>query len=429
MPTFQVTNATELQSALGRAVGGDTILLAAGDYGSLNLNNKKFTAPVTVKALSATGQVHFDGITVSNSSYLTFKGLDLGRGLSVAEPEYTKLNTVQNSANIRFVDVSIHGSLDNDPTNDGIGFYVTDSKNVYVHNAKFTELFRGALFQRVDGVGLYNSSFEGIRSDGANFAGNDHVVIRGNTFTDFNRYGTDHADAIQFWNTGQTKGQSDITISDNVFIQTVAGKGAQGIFMSDNETYKFRDVTIENNLMFSNDDYHGISVNNAENLRIANNTITSASGDDKLFWILAESSTNVTVVNNVTDRLILNSNLTNLVSQGNITLESGAYRNLLPNLVNPHTPVDLIAPGVGYQAPTQGPLSSAASSFLSGMLGGNASQSHASTLIPNALDDLADTGGRYAQQLSVAPLPEPIYDVYQPAPNWAGLTDHWIAHP
>ncbi|NNM77627.1 hypothetical protein HJG53_11970 [Sphingomonas sp. ID1715] len=350
MAIYDVKTAAELTTALGRTVGGDTIRLASGNYGLVNLANRVYASTVTITSASATAPAHFDGLTVSGSKNLAFSALDLGRGLGATEPEYTKLNTVQMSENVSFSNVSIHGSLDGDVTNDGIGLYVTDSKNVAVTGATFTENFRGLLVQRADGFTIGESRFDKIRSDGANFAASDRVTVRANTFTDFNRYGTDHADAIQFWNTGQTKGATDILIQNNVFIQTAAGKGAQGIFMYDLTDYKFTNVVIENNLMYGNDDWNGIVVNNGQNVRIANNTVLSSLLDPKQFWISVEKSDSVIVEKNVTDNFQISADVTNLSFADNISLAATPlFRSQFTNLETPSAPSDLMVSDWGFQ--------------------------------------------------------------------------------
>jgi preprotein translocase subunit YajC len=370
MAVYNVASAAELTSVLSKLTGGDTVLLAGGNYGNLSFYQKNYASTVTFAAAPNTGTVHFDGLNVASSSNLTFKGLDLGRGLKPDEPEYTKLNTVQNSSNVKLINVSIHGSLDGDVTNDGMGLYVTDSKNVEVLNASFNELFRGVLVQRTTNITLGSSRFEGIRSDGANFTGNDQVMVRGNVFKDFNRFGSDHADAIQFWNTGQTKGQSDIVIKDNVFLQQQAGKGAQGIFIYDNEAHKFTNVLIQNNLMYGNDDYNGITVNNGVDVRVIGNTVVSSGLDPKNFWIRLEKSQNVTVRDNVTDDLKLGNDLVGLVNQNNLRLVSdAAARARFLDLDTPSGVTDLILSGQGFQLPDRGAVAKVLGSSLLGAIG------------------------------------------------------------
>jgi hypothetical protein len=369
MAVYNVATTAELTSVLSKLTGGDTVLLAPGNYGNLSFYQKNYASTVTFAAASNTGTVHFDGLNVSSSSNLTFKGLDLGRALAAGEPDYTKLNTVQNSSNVKLINVSIHGSLDGNAANDGMGLYVTDSQNVDVLNASFNELYRGILVQRTTNMTLGSSRFEGIRSDGANFTGNDKVTVRGNVFKDFNRFGDDHADAIQFWNTGQTKGQSDIVIKDNVFLQQQAGKGAQGIFIYDNEPHKFTNVLIQNNLMYGNDDYNGITVNNGVNVQVIGNTVLSSGLDPKNFWIRLEKSQNVTVKNNVTDNLLLNADLVGLINENNLLLiNNAAARARFLDLDTPSGVTDLIISGQGFQLPDRGAVAKVLGSSLLGAI-------------------------------------------------------------
>ena len=56
--TITVTSAAELNQALSQATGGETILLAAGDYGTLNLDGKSgfninYASNVTIKSADA----------------------------------------------------------------------------------------------------------------------------------------------------------------------------------------------------------------------------------------------------------------------------------------------------------------------------------------------------------------------------------------
>jgi len=364
MAVFKVATAAELNTALGNAKGGDRIVLQAGDYGQINISNRRYASEVMISS-EFRGNVNVAGLFVSNSENLTFNGLDLGRALQGNEPDYTRLNTVQFSASIKIVNSHIHGSLDGNPTNDGIGLYITDSKNVDILNNRFTELLRGTLVQRTIGVTLASSHFDDIRSDGANFTGNDRVTVRNNVFKGFARSGGDHADAIQFWNTGQSKGQSDIVIRDNIFVQQGSGEGAQGIFISDPSSYGYKNVLIQNNVMYANDDYNGIMVHGVDGLQILNNTVLSDSQDSKQFWIRVEVNQNVVVRNNLTDNLLINPAVVGLISDGNLSLASvPALGSRLDNLDSPGSVRDLLMPGVGFQLPNQGAVSQVLGSDL-----------------------------------------------------------------
>jgi Ca2+-binding RTX toxin-like protein len=367
MTIYNVKSAAELQSALGKAVGGDSIVLGAGNYGRVSIANRQFSSEVKIVA-GASG-VHFDGLMVAYTKNVSLSGIDLGRALAAGEPDYSQLNTVKFSSNIKLINVDIHGSLDGNPVNDGVGLYVTDSQDVAVVGSRFQELWRGMSLNRVTGLTIDGNEFKKIRSDGATFSGNDNVFIRKNVFLDFNGYGTDHCDAIQFWNNGQNKGQSNIRIENNIFMQTEAGKGAQGIFMSDPQSYKYSNVVIQNNLMYSNDQYNGITVVGGSNVQILDNTVLSSSVDGKQFWIRVDASENVVAKNNVTDRFQIRSDVVGLSMENNLTVStvSGAVAKF-GNIDAPKSIYDLLLPDNGFQpdrlGPTGGFVGTALMNFL-----------------------------------------------------------------
>jgi hypothetical protein len=80
---IHVSTAAELQSALAGATGGETILLAAGDYGKLQLTDGKTKfdvthsaeAPVTIRSADADNPAVFTGLDLRNTSGFTFENL------------------------------------------------------------------------------------------------------------------------------------------------------------------------------------------------------------------------------------------------------------------------------------------------------------------------------------------------------------------
>lgn len=82
MAVFNVADATQLASALLAAKAGDTISLAAGDYGTLALNGAltsqafaKFDGPVTIKSADVDHPATFTSVNLSNVSNLAFEGV------------------------------------------------------------------------------------------------------------------------------------------------------------------------------------------------------------------------------------------------------------------------------------------------------------------------------------------------------------------
>ena len=402
MAIFNVTNATQLQSALGSAVGGDRIVLAAGDYGTVSVNNRQFASTVSIEAQGAAGSVRLDGLKIANSKNISVVGLDLGHALGPNEPDYTQLNSIQNSTNIQFSRVSIHGSLDGNPLNDGVGLALTNVTGFKLTDSSFAELWRGIAIVRSSNVSLQKNEFELIRSDGAVVTASDGVVFEENLFSDFRPSAElgDHADAIQFWNTGQTKGSTNITIKNNVimpgYFSGVAGSGVQGIFISDPMTFGYKNILIQNNLIYSNGAYHGINVNGGTGVQIIGNTAISSSSDAMRLWIRAGDSSNVVIRDNVVDDLILqNSTSVFLADNINFAVTPGA-RAQIANLLNPRDAADLILSDAGYQhqtAPLASPVSDAAGSLFGSLLSQSNSASLSSLLAELAPSPAIDLGG------------------------------------
>lgn len=444
MTTFNVSSATELKAALSGAVGGDRIVLADGNYGKVYVTNRAFASAVTIEAATPGTGAHLDGLFVAGTKNLNVVGLDIGRALNAGEPTYTQLSSISNSTNIKLSGVTIHGSLDGNPGNDGAGLTVTGVTGFSVSGSHFEELYRGIVLQKSTNSAIQDNEITMMRSDGIISVANDGLSIEGNHIGEFRPAIGDHADAIQFWNTGQTRGQSNITIKDNVIYQSftsdVAGTGMQGIFISDPLTYGYKNVLIQNNLLYCNDLYNGIFLNGASGAQIIDNTVVSKANDGKNFWINLMNSDHVSLVHNISDKIIVASNVTDFTQDGNINLfVDKAARTLLPNLASPTGVEDLITANVGYHPPAStatAPVSGAVGSSLSPSLSyATSADTKAHDLAISALRSL-DAGTAKSAMVSAQPVaPETHHDVQphfapSPAPMMAHLfLDHYVALP
>jgi Ca2+-binding RTX toxin-like protein len=125
--------------------------------------------------------------------------------------------------------------------------------------------------------------------------------------------------------------------------------------MSDPLSYGYKNVLIENNLLYSNDAYNGIYVNGATGAQILGNTVVSKSTDSKMFWIKLQDSSQVSLQDNVTDRIITQ-NVTDFTQSGNVNFTATpTARALLPNLASPTGIEDLLTASIGYQSPARLP--------------------------------------------------------------------------
>jgi parallel beta-helix repeat protein len=242
--------------------------------------------------------------------------------------------------------------VDGNPQNDGVLLAVRGCNGITLSGCEFTEGYRGVAFDTSSNVTIANNNVHLMRCDGFDLASVQNVVIQGNHIGGFLPVAGDHPDAIQFWTTNQTVGSSHITISDNV-IKPPMGAGNQGIFMSDEVgTLPYQDVTITNNLLYSNGgEWHGIYANHFIGATISNNTVVSTTTDTMKYWIDIVNSQNLDVISNVTDRIIT-SNSTDIRFADNIdfTLTPSATA-LISNLDLGYltTESDLLVSGHGYQ--------------------------------------------------------------------------------
>src|SRR6266851_2457200 len=106
MSTTIVGSAAALEAALSSAQSGDTILLAAGTYANVSIQNLTFASAVTVASESASAPAILAGLQVNGDTGLNFSNLDvIGTGQSV----YWYAN-VTNSSNVSFSHMLFSGS-------------------------------------------------------------------------------------------------------------------------------------------------------------------------------------------------------------------------------------------------------------------------------------------------------------------------------
>ena len=352
MTIFNVSTNTQLASALTKAVGGDTIALAAGKY-SMTINGRRPSSSVTITSQSLTNPAQLTWLKVDNSSNFRFKSIDIGRALTSTETiSSATMAKISLSANITFDTVRVRGSLDGNPANDGVGLAISNSTGVKVINSDFQQLFRGLVLSGVEDAQVLNNKFHDIRSDGIDGVSVRRVRIDGNTFTNFYKISGDHADAIQFWTTGTTRATTDVVIANNVVMQ---GKGGsiQGIFMRDElGTLPFQRITIENNLIYEAGMPNGIAVMGGKDIVIRRNTAVSPNDDATRILIRTESVAGATIEKNVADQYMLGG--TNLTKIDNLTLANNPVASTLTslNLDAAATISGLILSGYGYQIPS-----------------------------------------------------------------------------
>ncbi|QXQ06571.1 right-handed parallel beta-helix repeat-containing protein [Sphingosinicellaceae bacterium] len=299
------TNA-QLVAALAVVKGGETILLAPGDYGTINIKAKIMTSDVTIKSADANHDAVFANIRIDKASGFVFNDVDVHRPLTVVEKDFTQAVYVSSSSHIGFVGVDFTGSMDGNAFNDGMGLRIDNGTDIVVADSTFEQWNNAAVFSQLDRLTVVGNSVTGVR-EGFDFVAVHDVTIAQNQFTSFTQTPTDHADAIQFWNNGANEGSSNVLIRDNVMLFGASG-GVQGIFIrAEDPAYRYSNFTIENNL-YNGDARHGITVTGVDGGIVRGNTVTSAPGGYLEAGINVGNSSKILIDHNVAPLLLDNGN-------------------------------------------------------------------------------------------------------------------------
>jgi VCBS repeat-containing protein len=318
MSTITVSTTTALLKAVNAAKGGDTILLAPGDYAGVNINNIHADVPINISSQNDANPAIITSLFVQNSSGLNFSQLTL----SSAGATRTAPFEVSKSSNVNFSNIFNHGSLDGNPANDVSGLLFENSQNISVTNSTFKELMNGLGDLNNVSVNFSGNNFSEMGSDGIDNGGSSNVVISGNTFTDFKPVAGAHPDAIQFWTSNTTTSAHDISITGNSMVQGSGGE-FQGVFFQDEVgNIPFLNVNITDNNIIGGA-WNGIAVQGAANINITGNDLTSVVPTDAstsaLSRILLESVSSGNVTNNVAAQYSFYASDANISTSANTT--------------------------------------------------------------------------------------------------------------
>lgn len=357
MATIRVTNQTQLDAAIKAAKSGDTVVLAAGNYKQLWVDNKISATAITFKSESATNPAVVAYARAVGSDGVVFQNLKIGREMVPGvDQDYTNMALVQDSKNVSFTGVQFFSTGANDAFL-GRGIFIRNGTNVSVKSSDFSHLAVGMQSMSVDGLVVQNNKYHDLRIDGAEFTAVKNVLIDGNDFRDFRSSELNHPDAIQFWTSGTKQASTDIVISNNV-VMPGTGAGSQGIFMQDEVGgLPYERLTIKNNLILDAGNYwNGIAVRGGKSVTIEGNSTLSPTGDQKAMRIWLDNVAGVKLVNNLTDQLV-QSKVTGLQESGNVYLnlqKTFATKISGINRGSSATISSLIVAGVGYQSSSTG---------------------------------------------------------------------------
>ncbi|MAL79179.1 MAG: hypothetical protein CMN55_08725 [Sneathiella sp.] len=298
---IQVSTTAELLQALSGDVAGYTIVLAPGEYNTINLNGYNFSSPVTITSANPNNPAHFESITVNNSSNMVFDNLEISSYDAASAAWGENMFSINNSSDIVVSNNTFGNDVDGAMYNGFYGIRVTASEDVTVEDNEFKNLHTGAHFRDSNGLTVTGNEFHDLRTDGATFTGVQNVMIDGNSFKDFYHVEGDHSDYVQFYATTGLQANTDITISNNLMVQG-NGYDAQAIFMTSTAALPMENVAITNNIIYQSG-WHGITVGITDGLEISENTVVSPpdSASGYIVWIQVNGVTNGVIENNISN--------------------------------------------------------------------------------------------------------------------------------
>ena len=367
MPSTVVSDVSGLTAALRSAQSGDTILLNGGTYNGHYLQHLSFPTGVTITSVDPAHRAVLDYVNLSDVHGLTFSNLEF----LASQPNYAGIE-VDNSSELHFDRVYIHGSLDGNSGNDANGMRVLYSSNVSLTNSELEQLGRGSIFGITSGVHVSGNHIHDIRTDGLDFAEVSYVKILNNLIHDIVLAPGDHPDGIQFWTSGTTHASHDILISGNVILRG-GGGWTEGIFLYDEVgTLPYQRLTITDNLIVGTG-YNAIRVIGAKDLVVSGNQLVSFADDPMKTFFLLERSDSVVSSNNSAIAIGFDG-VTNLTQSGDRLTEGvsdkGQAAIVQWSLTHPDT-FALIAPFLPPPPPPPPPATVAVAEVPTWAWGGN----------------------------------------------------------
>ena len=198
MATIAVYNAAQLTTALNSAKAGDTISLAAGNYGDVGIS-KQFSSDVTITAQTP-GSVTFTSLNVSGSSHIAIDGVSVNFTPTASTYTWTPAVGIYESNNISFTHSTVTGGpavsgvAQTATTTDfsgnviglatGYGVSISGSSTVKVDNVEVSNFYKGVVLNKSDYVTVSHSDIHDTRTTPIVAAGGSHIVIDSNHLHD-----------------------------------------------------------------------------------------------------------------------------------------------------------------------------------------------------------------------------------------------------
>lgn len=281
---ISVANRAALMAALNAARGGETIILADGNYGNATFSRLNFEQPVTIKGGT------FSSIAFSQSSGITLDDTTVNFTPSLTSTKNSQAIRVWASRDITITDAQITGgpSINGVPIDAtvldstgnvlglpvGQGINISSSQRITVSSSDIALFHKGVVMAASSNIVIADNTIHDLRTTPISGSVTSNLTITGNhTYNSTPwRYGGDgdHGDRIHIW-TGDTPIRG-LVIANNKLEQ---GTGApmMGIYLDDNgKGLGFIDAVISGNRL-TDGHGQGVLLENVTGM-VANNILT-----------------------------------------------------------------------------------------------------------------------------------------------------------
>ena len=307
-----VTNAAELTNAIKGVKGGETILLAPGDYGNFAFA-KAAPSLVTIKSLDPNNDAVFHSLKLTRAENFRIEDVDVRNVQDAGFQD--KAIFINASNNISLFGVDVTGSLDGNASNDGYGAYIGYSKNISVLNSTFSQVHIGVVAGVVDNLKVAGNDISEAR-EGVVVSSINGGLFDRNYLHDMQAKPGDHADFFQVHNGGAAVSSNNLTFTNNVMIQGAGGRDIQGIFIFNEkgaQGARHTNIVVENNF-YEGAALNAVSVSYVNNATVRDNTVLYSG--NSVFNLMP-----AVYVNHVTNGVVAD-------NIGSIILERGGTSNI-----------------------------------------------------------------------------------------------------
>lgn len=248
---IEVHSVAELNVAIAAATGGETILLAAGDYGRISLRDVDLTtSPIKIASVDSANPATVSELFLNNVHGVTFSDLTIGddqSGISATQ--------ISKSSDVFFSNI-----LFDSPTAEkySVGMLIKNSENVTIANSDFDGFGQALLSRDVSGLTVFENSFSNIARDALSFTDSEQVSLIGNVIGDLSA--DRNQTMIRFDGTKNSEALSDFVIVGNT-LEADGLDGVRGItFRAENDEL-FQNIRVQENLFITSPLYAVITQN------------------------------------------------------------------------------------------------------------------------------------------------------------------------